>query len=303
MLWWRARTDSVAEADSAGSVRKIVSLTRGLMSDRGDMAGGRMAADILGVFKTLDQTGRQAFFELLVKDFSPNPDDVGRAADAYRLDPSPAHLRDLQEVVEPPRQELFRRLNMAPEGTRELIEIRRQVLNELDANPQFEPVAADLGHLLASWFNSGFLTLERIDWKSSALVLEKLIAYEAVHQIHGWADLRRRLEADRRCYAFFHSALPGEPLIFIEVALTRGMSERIPPLIDPQAPIADPEQADSAIFYSITNCQQGLRGVRFGGSDQTGGGGFEGKPSAHQDLRYAFTDSGIPEMAGSAAWP
>ena len=236
------------------------------MSDQGAIGGARLAADILGVFKTLDQPGRKAFFDLLVKDFSPNPDDVGRAADAYRLDPSPAHLRDLQEVVEPPRQELFRRLNMAPEGTRELIEIRRQVLNELDANPHFEPIAADLGHLLASWFNSGFLTLERIDWKSSALVLEKLIAYEAVHQIHGWTDLRRRLEADRRCYAFFHSALPGEPLIFIEVALTRGMSERIPPLIDPEAPITDPELADSAIFYSITNCQQGLRGVRFGSS-------------------------------------
>src|SRR5580698_8922131 len=114
MLWWRTRPDSATEADSAGSVRKIVSLTRELMSDRGDMAGGRMAADILGVFKTLDQHGRQAFFESLVKDFSPNPDDVGRAADAYRLDPSPAHLRELQDVVEPPRQELFRRLNMAP---------------------------------------------------------------------------------------------------------------------------------------------------------------------------------------------
>jgi len=266
MLWWRARPDSAAQPDSLGSVRRIVSLTRTLMSDQGAIGGARLAADILGVFKTLDQPGRKAFFDLLVKDFSPNPDDVGRAADAYRLDPSPAHLRDLQEVVEPPRQELFRRLNMAPEGTRELIEIRRQVLNELDANPHFEPIAADLGHLLASWFNSGFLTLERIDWKSSALVLEKLIAYEAVHQIHGWTDLRRRLEADRRCYAFFHSALPGEPLIFIEVALTRGMSERIPPLIDPEAPITDPELADSAIFYSITNCQQGLRGVRFGSS-------------------------------------
>src|SRR5579864_5818736 len=125
MLWWRARPDSAPEADGAGSVRKIISLTRSLMSDRGDVAGGPIAADILGLFKTLDQSGRQAFFELLVKDFSPNPDDVGRAADAYRLDPSPAHLRELQEVVEPPRQELFRRLNMAPEGTRELIEIRR----------------------------------------------------------------------------------------------------------------------------------------------------------------------------------
>jgi malonyl-CoA decarboxylase len=136
----------------------------------------------------------------------------------------------------------------------------------MDTYPQLEPIAADLGHLMASWFNSGFLTLEKIDWHSSAVVLEKLIAYEAVHQIQGWNDLRRRLEADRRCYAFFHSALPGEPLIFIEVALTRGMSERIQPLIEPEAPVGDPEAADHAIFYSITNCQQGLRGVPFGSS-------------------------------------
>jgi len=176
------------------------------------------------------------------------------------------NLRQLQQVVEPPRQELFRRLNIAPGGTRALIEMRSHVLNELDSHPYLEPIAADLGHLLASWFNSGFLTLERIDWHSSAVVLEKLIAYEAVHQIQGWHDLRRRLEADRRCYAFFHSALPTEPLIFIEVALTRGTSDLIHPLLDPDAPVSDPESADSAIFYSITNCQPGLRGVPLGSS-------------------------------------
>jgi malonyl-CoA decarboxylase len=266
LLGWRPRSGNVTETEGAASVQKIISYSRDLATDRGGISGGRLAGEILSIYKALNQSGRRVFFEMLIREFSPNPDDVGRAADAYRLDPSPAHLRDLQHVVEPPRQELFRRLNMAPEGTKELIEIRRQVLNDLDANPQFEPIAADLGHLMASWFNSGFLTLERIDWKSSAVVLEKLIAYEAVHQIHGWNDLRRRLEADRRCYAFFHSALPGEPLIFIEVALTRGISERIQPLIDPAAPIFDPELADSAIFYSITNCLQGLRGVPFGSS-------------------------------------
>ncbi len=123
---------------------------------------------------------------------------------------------------------------------------------------------ADLGHLLASWFNPGFLTLRRIDWGTSATILEKLIQYEAVHQIQGWDDLRRRLESDRRCYAFFHPALPDEPIIFVEAALTRGMSERVQPLIDPNALVERAESADCAVFYSITNCQEGLRGVPLG---------------------------------------
>src|SRR6202000_866084 len=138
--------------------------------------------------------------------------------------------------------------------------------NRLRSNSQLELISSDLGHLLGSWFNSGFLTMERIDWNSPAVVLERLIAYEAVHQIQGWHDLRRRLEADRRCYGFFHAALPNDPLIFVEVGLTRGMSERIQPLIDPDAPVGDPVSADSAIFYSITNCQPGLRGVPLGSS-------------------------------------
>lgn len=266
ILRWRTRPDADNGLDGHRSIQKIVSLSRDLVSDRGVVSTSGIAGDILAIFKSLNPSDRRAYFEVLVRDFSPNPDDVGRAADAYRLDPSPANLRGLQRVVEPPRQELFRRLNSAHDGTRELIELRRQALQEMKSNPRFEPIAVDLGHLLASWFNSGFLTLERIDWKSPAVVLEKLIAYEAVHQIQGWDDLRRRLEADRRCYAFFHSALPGEPLIFIEVALTRGISERIQPLIDPRAPVGDAESADSAIFYSITNCQQGLRGVPFGSS-------------------------------------
>ena len=179
-------------------------------------------------------------------------------------DPSSDNLLRLQRVVEPPRQELFRRLNLAPEGTRALVQMRSQVLREIDGGAGLETLAADLGHLLTSWFNRGFLTLQRIDWHSSAAVLQKLIEYEAVHQIQGWHDLRRRLEADRRCYAFFHSALPEEPLIFIEVALTRGMSDRVQPLLDPDSAVNDPQSADSAIFYSITNCQEGLRGVPFG---------------------------------------
>jgi malonyl-CoA decarboxylase len=235
-----------------------------LLSERGGIAGAHFATEALDVYGSLDHAGRRAFFDILNRDFSPNPEEVGSAADAYRNEPSSDNLLHLQRVVEPPRQELFRRLNLAPEGTRALVQMRSQVLREIDGGAELETLAADLAHLLTSWFNRGFLTLQRIDWYSSAAVLQKLIEYEAVHQIQGWHDLRRRLEADRRCYAFFHSALAEEPLIFIEVALTRGMSDHVQPLLDPDSAVNDPQSADSAIFYSITNCQEGLRGVPFG---------------------------------------
>jgi malonyl-CoA decarboxylase len=153
---------------------------------------------------------------------------------------------------------------MATGATVALVAMRRRLLATLDARPERAGIDADLVHLFRSWFNRGFLVLQRIDWHTPAVILERLIEYEAVHQIQGWRDLRRRLEADRRCYAFFHPALPDEPLIFIEVALARGMSAQVQPLLDPASPVDDPARADAAIFYSITNCQEGLRGVSFG---------------------------------------
>ena len=153
---------------------------------------------------------------------------------------------------------------MAAGGTAALVEMRRQVLRGLKQHPAWNAIDADLLHLFRSWFNRGFLRLERIDWRTPAIVLEKLIEYEAVHAVQGWRDLRRRLEGDRRCFAYFHPQLRDEPLIFIEVALTRGMSAQVQPLLDVAAPVADPERADCAIFYSITNCQEGLRGTSFG---------------------------------------
>ncbi len=251
-------------SSSSRSLRKLLSLCQTVLSERGALAGVPLATEILGMYQSLSQPGRRAFLDILNRDFSPNPEEVGRAADAYRRDPSSDNLLHLQGVVEPPRQELFRRLNLAPEGTRALVQMRSHVLREIDGGAGLETLAADLGHLLISWFNRGFLTLQRIDWRSSAAVLQKLIEYEAVHQIQGWHDLRRRLEEDRRCYAFFHSALAEEPLIFIEAALTRGVSDRVQPLLDPDSAVTDPQLADSAIFYSITNCQEGLRGVPFG---------------------------------------
>lgn len=234
------------------------------MSERGEVSGARLAREALAAYRALDDAAAAVFFDLLAKEFSPDPRAVERCAQAYRDDPSQANLLRLQQAVEPPRQELFRRLNMAPGGTALLVDMHRRVLQDRGANPQWLGAEADLTHLLRSWFNRGFLKLRRIDWRTSALVLEKLIHYEAVHQIEGWDDLRRRLQADRRCYAFFHPALADEPLIFIEVALTRGMSARVQPLLDPDSPVLDPGTADCAMFYSITNCQQGLRGVSFG---------------------------------------
>jgi len=246
------------------SPKKTIALCHSLLSERGEVSGSRLAAEALDSYQALDDRARRAFFESLIRDFSPDPEEVGQAGDAYRSNPSPENLARLQKVVEPPRQELFRRLNMAPDGTRILVAMRSQVLQESDRTAQLKPIAADLAHLFTSWFNRGFLVLRRIDWRTSAVILEKLIQYEAVHQIHGWHDLRRRLETDRRCYAFFHPALPDEPIIFIEVALTRNLSDKVQALLDPDSGVLDAESAEWAIFYSITNCQEGLRGVPFG---------------------------------------
>jgi malonyl-CoA decarboxylase len=258
------RKGALPSRSAERAARRAIELCHALMSERGEVSGARLAREALAAYRTLDAAAASVFFDLLATEFSPDPAVVERSAQAYRDDSSQANLILLQQAVEPPRQELFRRLNMAPGGTASLVDMHGQVLRDLGANPQWLGTEADLTHLLRSWFNRGFLSLQRIDWRTSALVLEKLIEYEAVHQIQGWGDLRRRLQADRRCYAFFHPALPEEPLIFIEVALTRGMSARVQPLLDPDSPVLDPASADSAMFYSITNCQQGLRGVSFG---------------------------------------
>ena len=244
--------------------RRTVSLCHALLSERGEASGAALAREALAAYRMLAGPALAAFFDVLAEEFSPDPEAVGLAADAYRQDPSQANLIRLQDVVEPPRQELFRRLNLASGGTAALVEMRRRLLHELKAQPHWAGIDADLAHLLSSWFNRGFLSLQRIDWRTPALVLEKLMQYEAVHEIQGWHDLHRRLEADRRCFAFFHPALPDEPIIFIEVALTKGMSEQVQPLLDPDSPVVDPASADAAVFYSITNCQEGLRGISFG---------------------------------------
>lgn len=243
---------------------KAIDLCETLLTERGEFSGRRLATDALLAYAMLDADSRELFFDRLVRDFSPPPEALSRAADAYRADPSQANLIRLQAAVEPPRQELFRRLNQGEGGTAVLVEMRKHLLTTLSKHPERAGIDADLSHLFRSWFNRGFLSLQRIDWGTSALILERLIEYEAVHQINGWTDLRRRLDADRRCYGFFHPALPNQPVIFIEIALVQGLPAKVQPLIDPAAPVLDPATADCAAFYSITNCHDGLRGVSFG---------------------------------------
>ena len=242
----------------------LCALSSALLSESGEYASAALARETLLAYQALDEQGRREFFDALARDYSPSLEAVSSAARAYQADPSADNLVRLQESVEAPRQELFRRLNMAPGGTAALIEMRRWLLKNLKDNPHWRIIDSDLTHLLRSWFNRGFLRLERIDWRTSAAVLEKLIRYEAVHAIDGWRDLHRRLEADRRCFAFFHPQLPDEPIIFIEVALTEGMAARVQPLLDVEAPVASPVNCDCAMFYSITNCHEGLRGISFG---------------------------------------
>ena len=244
--------------------RRTVALCHALLSEHGEASGAALAREALAAYRTLCGPALSAFFDVLAREFSPDPEEVEKAAKAYGQDASQANLIRLQNIVESRRQELFRRINLATGGTAALVEMRRRVLHELRAQPHWAGIDADLAHLLSSWFNRGFLTLQRIDWRTPALVLEKLMQYEAVHEIQGWRDLRRRLESDRRCFAFFHAALPDEPIIFIEVALTKGMSDQVQPLLDPDSPVVDAVGADTAIFYSITNCQEGLRGISFG---------------------------------------
>jgi malonyl-CoA decarboxylase len=244
--------------------RRVISQCRHLLSERGEVSGTRRADEVLRAYQALDRPALVNFLSLLATEFSPPAAEVRRSADAYCSEPSAANLTRLQAAVESPRQELFRRLNMARGGMQALIEMRRHVLLGVREHPEWVALDADLSHLFRSWFNRGFLSLQRIDWSTSAVTLERLIEYEAVHQIHGWHDLRRRLEVDRRCYAFFSPALPADPLIFIEVALTKGIPDNVQLLLDPKGPLLEPAETDTAVFYSITSCQEGLRGIPFG---------------------------------------
>ena len=245
-------------------LRQVLADCARLLSVSGEANGPLLAQTIVERLERLSDEQRSRFFERLASDFSPDPQAVLAAARAYADAPGADALMRLTRVAEPPRQELFRRLNGAPGGTAAIVRLRRGLLERLPKQPQLRVVEADLLHLLSSWFNPGFLEMRKVDWNSPAQLLEQIIHHEAVHQIDGWDDLRRRLQPDRRCFAFFHPQLPDEPLIFVEVALLPEMAGAIAPLIDKRSVPLPPEQFKVAVFYSISNCQPGLRGVSLG---------------------------------------
>lgn len=234
-----------------------------LLSERGEVSSVKYARAVIAQYRRLGNEERISFFAMLEHEFAPDPANVVTKAQRFVESGSAESLAALLRASEPPRQELLRRINRAPDGTATVLDMRSEVLQAMKLNPQLASVEADLYHLLSSWFNLGFMRLERIDWGSPAKLLERIIACEAVHQIQGWDDLRRRLEPDRRCFAFFHPALPEDPLIFVEVALTHDIPAEIAPLLTGKVDL-DPANARCAVFYSISNCQPGLRGVSLG---------------------------------------
>jgi malonyl-CoA decarboxylase len=273
-LWASLSLRSSAEADRPGPVvaplDRAKRLAEALLSGRGEASGAIVARELHDCLRTLGAEDRLAFYRFLATGFQPDATRLRAAAEAYLAAPSAEGAARLAEAADPTRQELLRRMNLSPGGTSALVAMRKELSAHLRDAPELKLLDADLKHLFASWFNRGFLELRRIDWQSPAAVLDKLIAYEAVHEIQGWDDLRRRLAPDRRCFAFFHPALPGEPLIFVEVALVDGLAAAVQPLLardggeDETAARARAARADTAIFYSISNCQDGLRGVSFG---------------------------------------
>ena len=234
----------------------------------GEVSARARAAELGRSYLALNPAGRERFLRLLTEEFGTDRavvDDccalVAAAADAPARS---AAERALRTALTAPRVTLLRQFNALPEGVKFLVDRRAELLALAGDEPALRGLSDDLRDLLANWFDIGFLELRRISWDSPASLLEKLIAYEAVHEIRGWTDLKNRLEADRRCFAFFHPRMPDEPLIFVEVALVAGIAGSIHTLLDEDAPIGNPHAADSAIFYSISNCQKGLVGISFG---------------------------------------
>jgi malonyl-CoA decarboxylase len=239
-------------------------ICRHLLSERGEASQTALAQEIINAYGAMNDRQRLQFLEMLSRNFAPDQAAILRAAADYQRTPGPSTLAALSAAVESPRQELFRRINTAPHGTETLVALRGHLFDLPSNGANLAALDADLKHLFRSWFNRGFLRLKRISWHTAALILEKLIRYESVHEINGWPDLHRRLEADRRCFAFFHPALAEEPIIFVEVALSNGLTGDLEPLLDIHAPVLAPEKVDTAIFYSINNCSKGLRGVSQG---------------------------------------
>ena len=252
-------------AGDPASPARIGELAASLMSTKGEASGVALARALVEQWQSMDSSARSAWFGILAEQFGPDKEKLAAAVKAWQAEPTPEAAQRLQAAAESLRQELLRRINLAPGGTAALVSMRAVLLGLMKGNPALAAVDADFVHLLTSWFNRGFLLLRPIDWSSPAGILEKIIHYEAVHEIKDWDDLGRRLKPqDRRCFAFFHPQMPQEPLIFVEIALTSGIPGDIGELLSEERAAIDPRKADTAVFYSISNTQAGLRGISFG---------------------------------------
>lgn len=251
----------------AASDRTLPELAQGLLGNHGEISGVALASVILDRYASLDTADKHSFFDFMMHGLEIDPQEVVLTLKTYKEEPTKENYRAFSIASEPRRQELARRLNQVGGATGQLVEMRKDLLALLPKHPDLGPLDVDFQHLFASWFNRGFLVLRPINWSSPAEILEKIIAYEAVHAIDSWDDLRRRLQpVDRRCFGFFHPAMGDEPLIFVEVALTKGIPNSVQDLLADGRDTIDADDADTAVFYSISNCQAGLAGISFGNS-------------------------------------
>lgn len=235
-----------------------------LLNQRGDAVALAIAQQILDRYQRLSTAEKVSFFQYLARDLAPDYQALGAHAQAMETEPDARTYKRLLASLRQGRWTLFELLNIPGVGTQALVRMREDLLDQLPDHPELKPVDVDLQSILEAWFNRGFLEFREINWHTSADVLEKLIRYEAVHEIQDWQDLKRRLASDRACFAFFHPALPDEPLIFVQVGYTHEISGAIDPFLDQDQPEVAETQANTAIFYSISNCQKGLRGISFG---------------------------------------
>lgn len=253
------------DQNARASVESLTALCDTLLTARGEASGVALSSLFLHSFAELDDDEKIQFFQAFSERYDPSHEDIRKAAEQYADEPSVTNLVALEEATQTPRRKILRRVNLAPGGTAALVHMREQLIpllrNEIDLNK----VDHDFLQLFRLWFNRGFLVLRQIDWNTPANILEKIIAYEAVHEIQDWDELRRRvLPEDRRCFAFFHPSMPDDPLIFVEVALTETIPDSIQNLLTEEREHIAASAANTAVFYSISNCQQGLSGVSFG---------------------------------------
>ncbi|MDO8788490.1 MAG: malonyl-CoA decarboxylase [Sulfuritalea sp.] len=263
----------VGAGGTAGAGPKRLGDLRRQLTECAEARGGEVsartrAAALALTYLELDDAARHAFLRLISLEFGPSPVRVAAAHEAYQQAVGTERQWDAEAALRASfrsaRMRILTQFNAIPQGVKFLVDLRADLLRYLDEDPELAPLDRELESRLAAWFDVGFLELQRITWNSPAMLLEKLIQYEAVHEIRSWSDLKDRLDSDRRLYAFFHPRMPMEPLIFVEVALTDHLADSIQALLDESAPVFDARRADTAIFYSISNTQAGLRGVSFG---------------------------------------